>query len=58
MRELEDEEPLKKGQGEVISDIKTRLRKKEGWTLDRDATPPTSPRLQLTVDKLQFTKSC
>ena len=51
-RELdEDNEPPKKDWGEIISDLKMRLRKNEGWTLDRDATPPSSPKLQLTSDK-------
>ena len=52
----EDEEPPKKGRGEIISNIKSKLRKREGWSLDRDSTPPASPRLQLTADKPRLTK--
>ena len=52
----EDEEPPKKGRGEIISSIKTKLRKREGWSLDRDRTPPASPKLQLTAGKPQHTR--
>ena len=50
---LEGDEPPKKGRGEIITNIKTKLRKKEGWTLDKGSTPPASPKLKLTADKLQ-----
>ena len=49
-RLLEDDEPPKKGRGEVISSLQKKLRKKEGWTLDKNATPPSSPKLQITAD--------
>ena len=49
-RELEDDEPPKKGRGEVISSLQRKLRRKEGWSLDKNATPPSSPKLQLAAD--------